>query len=131
MATLCYTCPLCSVLSPTLKLYVAHLRVTHAKEKTFSVLCGVSGCREVFRTFSAFNSHIYRHHRTEVGIEQSAGDFVYSSVTVSSLVPDLPRDESDSSTSHVNVQEADMIDESTSSAVTESHEAGTSMPVEL
>ena len=35
---------------------------------SFNVLCGVSGCREVFRTFSAFNSHIYRHHRSEIGI---------------------------------------------------------------
>ena len=31
-------------------------------------MCGVTGCREVFRTFSAFNSHIYHNHRAEVGI---------------------------------------------------------------
>ena len=70
MAT--FQCPLCSVSSPTLRLHVSHLRVTHAKEDSFSVLCGVNDCREVFRTFSAFNSHIYRHHRTEVGISQLA-----------------------------------------------------------
>ena len=64
-----YSCPVCSVFSPTLKLYVGHLRTTHAKESSFSVLCGVNGCREVFRTFSAFNSHIYRHHRADIGME--------------------------------------------------------------
>ena len=72
--TLCYNCPLCCVSSPTLKLYVSHLRVTHSKEKSFSVLCGVNDCREVFRTFSAFNSHIYRHHRVEIGIQNQSAD---------------------------------------------------------
>ena len=123
MATSCYTCPLCSFLLPTVKLYVGHLRVTYAKEKTFSILCEVSGCTEVFRTFSAFNSHIYHHHRAEVGIDQGSGDFVCSSITVPPLVPDLPHDESDGSTSHVSILEAHMIDEC---AITECHEAGTS-----
>lgn len=71
MAT--YKCPLCLVSSPTLRLHVSHLRITHTKEDSFRVLCGVNDCREVFHTFSAFNSHIYRHHRTEVGIGQLAG----------------------------------------------------------
>ena len=77
MAT--YKCPLCSVSSPTLRLHVSHLRVTHAKEDSFSLLCGVNDRREVFRTFSAYNSHIYRHHRTEVGISQLAGVESHSS----------------------------------------------------
>ena len=69
-----YACPLCSHSCPSLKTYVSHLRVSHGKEETFNVFCGVSGCREVFRTFSAFNSHIYRHHRVEIGITSSDGD---------------------------------------------------------
>ena len=68
-----YTCPLCLVKpnngtrpiankyhegkvtssSTTLKLYVSHLRVVHAKDPKFSIICGVAGCREVFRAFSA------------------------------------------------------------------------------
>lgn len=31
-------------------------------------MCGVDGCREVFRAFSAFNSHVYRHHRSVIGL---------------------------------------------------------------
>ena len=69
-----YACPLCSHSCPSLKIYVSHLRVTHSKEPTFNILCGVNECREVFRTFSAFNSHIYRHHRVEIGITSSAGE---------------------------------------------------------
>ena len=67
-----YACPFCGDLSPTLKLYVSHLRVIHSKDANFSVLCGVRGCREVFRTFSAFNSHVYHHHRSEVGVTNAA-----------------------------------------------------------
>ena len=33
--------------------------------------CGVSDCREVFGAFSAFNSHIYCHHRAEIGVQQA------------------------------------------------------------
>ena len=63
-----YSCPLCSSPSLTLKLYASHLRVLHSKDPLFSILCGVRGCLEVFRTFSAFNSPIYRHHRSDMGI---------------------------------------------------------------
>lgn len=31
-------------------------------------MCGVEGCREVFRAFSAFNSHVYWHHRAVEGV---------------------------------------------------------------
>ena len=66
-----YFCPLCSYPTTTLKLYVSHLRVIHSKDPSFAVICGVGGCREVFRTFSAFNSHIYRRHRSDMGIPGS------------------------------------------------------------
>ena len=66
-----YTCPLCGSPSTTLKLYVSHLRVRHSKDPAFNVFCGVGGCREVFRTFSAFSSHIYRHHRADMSILRS------------------------------------------------------------
>ena len=66
-----YVCPLCSASFPTLKLYVSHLRVLHSKDPAFNILCGVGGCREVFRTFSAFSSHVYRHHRCDMGIVES------------------------------------------------------------
>ena len=68
MATAVLTCPLCESLSLTLKAYISHLRLVHAKDSSFRVMCGINGCREIFRAFSAFNSHVYRHHRTALGL---------------------------------------------------------------
>lgn len=68
MATNALKCPLCESLSLSFKLYVSHLRVVHSKDPSFNIMCGVDGCREVFRAFSAFNSHVYRHHRAVVGV---------------------------------------------------------------
>ena len=66
--------PICGFVSLSLKLDVSHLRVVHAKDRAFNIMCGVGGCREVFRAFSAFNSHIYRHHRDAIGISQFRDD---------------------------------------------------------
>ena len=63
-------CPICGCFLLTLKLYVSHLRLVHAKDPAFNIMCGVTGCREVCRTFSAFNSHIYRHHGETIGIDR-------------------------------------------------------------
>ena len=68
MATNKLQCRICGLVLLSLKLYVSHLRLVHAKDLNFNIMCGVSGCREVFRAFSAFNSHIYRHHREAIGI---------------------------------------------------------------
>ena len=59
-------CSLCDCLSPSVKLYVNHLRTSHVKDPSFHIICGICGCREVFYAFSAFNSHIYRRHRTDL-----------------------------------------------------------------
>ena len=64
-------CPICGLVLLILKLYVSHLRLVHAKDPNFNLMCGVGGCREVFRAFSAFNSHIYRHHREAIGIDSA------------------------------------------------------------
>ena len=68
MASNVLHCPICSSASLSLKLYVSHLRLIHSKDPSFNIMCGVDGCREVFRAFSAFNSHIYRHHREAIGV---------------------------------------------------------------
>ena len=67
MATDVMDCPLCGSPSLNFRLYVSHLRLVHAKDQCFNIMCGVDACREVFRTFSAFNSHVYRHHRNRFG----------------------------------------------------------------
>ena len=64
-------CPLCGYLSPTLSLYVSHLRLVHSKDDNFRITCGIDQCTEVFGAFAALNSHIYRHHRVALGLESA------------------------------------------------------------
>ena len=76
--------PFVQLLLPTLKLYISHLRVSHSKDPSFNVICGVGGCREVFRAFSVFNTHIYRHHQSEIGVSNptESGTCSFSSPTL-------------------------------------------------
>lgn len=69
-----HTCLFYSVPCSTLKLYVSHLQSQHAKDPSFNILCGITDCREAFWTFSAFNSHIYRHHHSAIGILRGSED---------------------------------------------------------
>lgn len=64
-------CPLCEYYSPSLVLYVSHLRLVHSHDPSFRVSCDLGGCEgQVFRAFSAFNSHVYRRHRVALGLEK-------------------------------------------------------------
>ena len=91
MASIIVPCPLCGIPSPSLKLYVSHLRSVHGKDPNFNVMCGIDGCREVFRSFAAFNSHIYRHHRVAIGLERSG---LGITATNESMDIDLPGSDS-------------------------------------
>jgi len=72
-------CPLCGQFAPTLSLYISHLRLVHSKDRPFSVVCGIGGCKEVFGTFPGLNTHIYRHHRFALGLEPQSDGTVSSS----------------------------------------------------
>ena len=69
MTSVIVQCVLCGIPSPSLKFYVSHLRTVHGKDPNFNVMCGINGCREVFRAYAAFNSHVYRHHRVALGLD--------------------------------------------------------------
>lgn len=69
MAAVSVKCRLCSCYSTNLTRYVSHLRLVHSKDDVFQLTCGIMGCTEVFTTFGAFNSHIYRRHRDSLGLE--------------------------------------------------------------
>ena len=68
MALTIQRCPLCGFLSPSLQLHVSHFRMVHSNDPNFSVTCGIDSCVELFRSFSAYNSHVYRRHRAALGI---------------------------------------------------------------
>ena len=63
-------CPLCGFFSPSLTLHVSHFRLVHSKDANFCVVCGIDGCGQEFRAFSAYNSHVYRRHRAAVGVNE-------------------------------------------------------------
>lgn len=62
MASYHKSCPICKCSIPSLQHLLNHLRIFHASDPNFNVLCGLSGCTTTFRTFSGLYSHIYRHH---------------------------------------------------------------------
>ena len=64
-------CSLCSYFSPSLSQHVSHLRLVHSQDPNFFVKCGIEGCSSHFSTFAAFSTHIYRHHRSALGLIQT------------------------------------------------------------
>ena len=66
-------CHLCEYYCPSLRLFVSHLRLVHSQDPNFNIVCNIAQCTEVFRSFSAFSTHIYRKHRTSLGLEESHG----------------------------------------------------------
>lgn len=66
----CQECSLCGFLTPDLKSHIGHLRSVHKDDPSFYITCGLGRCCEQFTKFSAYNTHIYRKHRGEVGLSQ-------------------------------------------------------------
>lgn len=64
----CRECSLCGYLTSDLKGHISHLRLVHKEETSFDVICGIGRCCDRFSTFSAYNTHIYRKHRREIGL---------------------------------------------------------------
>ena len=63
------SCQLCSLLSPNLRGHISHLRQVHSEDPGFSLVCGIQECSQRFTTFGAFNSHVYRVHRSSLGLD--------------------------------------------------------------
>ena len=63
-------CQICHVRCPSLHHFVSHLRLVHSSDKTFSVRCNIGGCVALYKSFSAFSSHVYRNHRAELGLRE-------------------------------------------------------------
>ena len=68
MATNVVRCALCGYQVLKLLQLVSHLRLVHSGDPNFELVCGIGGCQQEFRTFSAFSSHVYRSHRAALGL---------------------------------------------------------------
>lgn len=63
------SCQLCSVLSPNLRAHISHIRQVHSKDPNLSIAYGIQQCSQRFSTFGAYNSHVYRVHRSALGLD--------------------------------------------------------------
>ena len=41
----------------------------HSNDANFNVVCGVTSCPMIFKTFHAYKKHLYRSHRDECGLD--------------------------------------------------------------
>ena len=58
-----FKCPICVFMALTIPLILSHLRLVHANDPNFSVVCGIDGCCTTAKSFSALYQHIYRNHK--------------------------------------------------------------------
>ena len=65
-----FKCPICVFMALTIPLILSHLRLVHANDPNFSVVCGIDGCCTTAKSFSALYQHIYRKHK-DAGIINS------------------------------------------------------------
>lgn len=55
-------CQLCSFVAPNLRYLLQHIRQVHAHQHGFHLVCGLSGCERMFRTFTVYRNHVYDRH---------------------------------------------------------------------
>lgn len=58
-----YECSLCDVRSPSLSLWMSHVRLVHVSDSSVSLSCPVEGCDASYSKVNSICSHIYRKHR--------------------------------------------------------------------
>ena len=72
MATSSVVCVLCSSRSPSLSLWLSHLRQVHRTDTDISLQCPVRGCSTTYKKVNSFCSHMYRQHREEITNKQES-----------------------------------------------------------
>ena len=57
-----FVCSLCSARSPSLSLWMSHLRQVHSNEASLNINCPLHDCSAVYGNVHSLFSHIYRKH---------------------------------------------------------------------
>ena len=104
-----YQCVLCGFLSPSLDLNISHLRLVHSGDPHFHVQCNIDQCEEEFRSFSAYNSHVYRKHRIALGLERPAQESMDQSTGLLPDINDTPAEPETSEQQFSYIAESDLI----------------------
>ena len=64
-----FTCPLCYNQREFRRFskFFRHITIFHQNDSKFTITCNLTQtCGTLYRTFSAYKSHVYRHHQTEL-----------------------------------------------------------------
>lgn len=95
-------CSLCSTRSPSISLWMSHLRQVHQSETNISLSCPMDECCSVYSKVNSLCSHVYRRHKdllsgsvrdtSTAAITRQAGDS--SEATSSGFIFDLSLPES-------------------------------------
>ena len=56
-------CPPCNSRSPSLPLWLSHLRLVHRSDCDLSLRCPVDACSATYKKVNSFCSHMYRQYR--------------------------------------------------------------------
>lgn len=62
-----YLCSLCDARSPSVTLWMSHVRLVHQFDSGISLSCPVHGCSAVYSKVNSICSHIYRQHKDATG----------------------------------------------------------------
>ena len=58
-----YVCSLCDARSPSIYLWMSHVRLVHRSDSGISLTCPIRGCDALYSKVNSVCSHIYRRHR--------------------------------------------------------------------
>ena len=89
------SCQLCCYLSPNIRTHISHIRQVHSNCRGFSLLCGIEQCSRQFTTFGAYNSHVYRVHRSVLGLDIPTNAFTSGDLQGSSSSNNLQLEENE------------------------------------
>lgn len=59
---ICKLCSAASHLKFNIKGYLQHIRLFHAHQADFRIVCGIGGCLRSFTNFGTFTNHVYSVH---------------------------------------------------------------------
>lgn len=88
-ATAFLTCPLCNTRSPSIHLWMSHLRQVHSSELNVSISCPVDECSLVYSKVNSLCSHIYRHHKSK-DLHTHSSSVLLDSSTSSTTITQYP-----------------------------------------
>ena len=87
-----YTCTLCNTRSPSISLWMSHLRQVHCSQDVSTVLCPVYECNASYSSVSSLCSHVYHKHRNDITTVPPSTSSSRQQVVICDTQPDVTFD---------------------------------------